>query len=133
MRLSVQFIYAQLLFATHVGNNCHLSFKYKFRDSLILLGTDPVPIHVRRGDKLTFLFWTSRKLLIHPRELLKCKVYGYGTGGKTLKWIDSFLCFRQQSVEVNGIKSDWVPFCQVSLRASFWDHCCSRSTIMISQ
>ena len=29
MRLSVQFVYAQLLFATHVGNNCHLSFKYK--------------------------------------------------------------------------------------------------------
>ena len=29
--------------------------------------------------------------------------------GKTLKWIDSFLCFRQQRVVVNGVKSDWAP------------------------
>ena len=41
---------------------------------------------------------------------LKCKLYaGYGIGGKTLKWIDSFLCFRQQRVVVNGIKSGWAP------------------------
>ena len=32
----------------------------------------------------------------------KCKLYGYG--GKTLKWIDFFPCFRQQRVVVNGIK-----------------------------
>ena len=31
----------------------------------------------------------------------------YGIGGKTLKWIDSFLCFRKQQVVVNGVKSDW--------------------------
>ena len=42
-----------------------------------------------------------------PHELLKCKLYGIG--GKSLKWIDSFLCFRQQRVVVNGIKSDWAP------------------------
>ena len=24
-----------------------------------------------------------------------------------MKWIDSFLCFRQQRVVVNGVKSDW--------------------------
>ena len=30
-------------------------------------------------------------------------------GGKTLKWIDSFLCDRQQRVMVNGVKSDWAP------------------------
>ena len=40
---------------------------------------------------------------------LKCKLYGYGICGKSLKWIDSFLCFRQQRVVVNGRKSDWVP------------------------
>ena len=44
-----------------------------------------------------------------PHELLKCKLYGYGIGGKTLIWIDSFLCFWQQRVVVNGIKSDWAP------------------------
>ena len=26
-----------------------------------------------------------------------------------MKWIDAFLCFRQQRVVVNGVKSDWVP------------------------
>ena len=44
-----------------------------------------------------------------PHELLKCKLYDYGIGGKTLKWIDSFLCDRQQRVMVNGVKSDWTP------------------------
>ena len=60
-------------------------------------------------DKLTHLSWTWKKFFIHPHELLKCKLYGYGIGGKTLKWIESFLCFRQQRVVVNGIKSDWAP------------------------
>ena len=32
---------------------------------------------------LTLPFWTSRKLPTHPHELLKCKLYGYGIGGKT--------------------------------------------------
>ena len=27
--------------------------------------------------------------------------------GNWLQWIDSFLCFRQQRVVVNGVKSDW--------------------------
>ena len=26
-----------------------------------------------------------------------------------MKWINAFLCFRQQRVVVNGIKSDWAP------------------------
>ena len=26
-----------------------------------------------------------------------------------MKWIDTFLCFRQQRVVVNGAKSDWAP------------------------
>ena len=36
-------------------------------------------------------------------------MFSYGIDGKTLKWIDSFLCFRQQRVVVNGVKSDWAP------------------------
>ena len=28
-----------------------------------------------------------------------------------MKWIDAFLCFRQQRVVVNGVKSDWAPRC----------------------
>ena len=33
----------------------------------------------------------------------------YGIDGNTLKGIDVFLCYRQQRVAVNGVKSDWVP------------------------
>ena len=44
-----------------------------------------------------------------PHELLNSKLFSYGIGGKTLKWIDSFLCFRQQPVVVNGVKFDWAP------------------------
>ena len=44
-----------------------------------------------------------------PHELLKSKLFSYGIGGKTMKWIDAFLCFRQQRVVVNGVKSDWAP------------------------
>ena len=44
-----------------------------------------------------------------PHELLKSKLFSYGIGGKTLKWIDPYLCFRQQLVVVNGVKSDWAP------------------------
>ena len=42
-------------------------------------------------------------------ELLKSKLFSYGIGGKTIKWIDAFLCYRQQRVVVNGVKSDWAP------------------------
>ena len=49
-------------------------------------------------------------------ELLKSKLFSYGISGKTLKWIDSFLCFRQQRVVVNltGLR-----FCWLSPRAPF--------------
>ena len=44
-----------------------------------------------------------------PHELLKSILFSYGIGGKTIKWIDAFLCYRQQRVVVNGVKSDWAP------------------------
>ena len=44
-----------------------------------------------------------------PHELLKSKLFSYGIGGKTLKWINAFLCYRQQRVVVNGVKSDRAP------------------------
>ena len=36
-------------------------------------------------------------------------MFSYGIGGKTLKWINAFLCYRQQRVVVNGVKSDGAP------------------------
>ena len=52
----------------------------------------------------TFILDFQKAFDTPSHELLKCKLYGYGIGGKTLKWIDSFLCDRQQRVVVNGVK-----------------------------
>ena len=38
-----------------------------------------------------------------------CDLFSYGIDGKTIKWIDACLCYRQQRVVVNGFKSDWTP------------------------
>ena len=62
-----------------------------------------------RGQVDTFILDFENAFDTPPHELLKSKLFSYGIGGKTLKWIDSFLCFRQQRVVVNGVKSDWAP------------------------
>ena len=40
---------------------------------------------------------------------LKQLFFGYGIGGKTLRWIDSFLFIRTQRAVVNGETSEWAP------------------------
>ena len=62
-----------------------------------------------RGQVDTFILDFEKAFDTPPHELLKSKLFSYGIGGKTLKRIDSFLCFRQQRVVVNGVKSDWAP------------------------
>ena len=62
-----------------------------------------------RGLVDTFILDFEKAFDTPPHELLKSKLFSYGICGKTLKWIDSFLCFRQQRVVVNGVKSDWAP------------------------
>ena len=47
--------------------------------------------------------------LSNKHGLLKSKLFSYGIDGKTIKWIDAFLCYRQQRVVVNGVKSGWAP------------------------
>ena len=54
--------------------------------------------------RLTLLYWILQRLSIR----LKSKCFSYEIGWTTLKWIKAFLCFRQQRVVVNGVKSDWV-------------------------
>ena len=44
-----------------------------------------------------------------PHERPKAKLFRYGINGKTLVWINNFLCQRHQRVAVNGSKSDWTP------------------------
>ena len=44
----------------------------------------------------TFILDFEKAFHTPPNELLKSKLFSSGIGGATLKWIDSFLCFRQQ-------------------------------------
>ena len=60
------------------------------------------------GQVDTFILDFEKAFDTPPHELLKSKLKGCGIGGKTLKWTDSFLCYREQRV-VNGAKSDWAP------------------------
>ena len=62
-----------------------------------------------RGQVDTFILDFEKAFDTLPHELLKSKLFSYGIGGKTLKWIHFFLFFRQQRVVVNGVKSDWAP------------------------
>ena len=71
--------------------------------------TDWAKILDNRGHVDTVLLDFEKAFNTPPHELLKSKLFNYGTGGKTLKWTNSFLCFRKQRVVVNGVKSDWAP------------------------
>ena len=77
------------------GHSCETQFTTVLNDWVKILDNRG------QADTLILDFDTS------PHELLKSKLFSYGIGGKTLKWIDSFLCFRKQRVVVNGVKSDW--------------------------
>ena len=57
----------------------------------------------------TFIVGFEKAFDTTPHEILKSKLLSYGIGGKTLKWINFFMCYRQQRVVVNGVKSDWAP------------------------
>ena len=83
--------------------------KHSCETQLITVIDDWAKILDKGGQVDTFILDFEKAFDTPPHELLKCKLYGYGIGGKTLKWIDSFLCDRQQRVMVNGVKSDWTP------------------------
>ena len=53
---------------------------------------------------MTPLGWLGRKTWTQTNKLR-----GYGVSGKTLIWIDSFLCNRQQRVVISDAKSQWAP------------------------
>ena len=84
--------------------------KHSCETQLITVIDDWAKILDKGGQVDTFILDFEEAFDTPPHELLKCKLYGYGIGGKTLKWIDSFLCDRQQHVMVNGVKSDWARF-----------------------
>ena len=76
---------------------------------LITVIDDWAKILDNQGQVDTFILDFEKAFDTPPHELLKSKLFSYGIGGKTMKWIDAFLCFRQQRVVVNGVKSDWAP------------------------
>ena len=49
----------------------------------------------------TFILVFEKVFDTPPHELLKSKLFSYGIGGKILKRINAFLCYRQQLVVVN--------------------------------
>ena len=63
----------------------------------------------KKGQVDTFILDFEKAFDAPPHELLKSKLFSYGIGGMALEWINAFLCFRQQRVVVNGVKSDWAP------------------------
>ena len=77
--------------------------KHSCDTQLITVIDDWVKILETKADRLTLSFWTLRKLSTHP--LMNYLNMAMALVGR-LKWIDSFLCDRQQCVIVNGVKSD---------------------------
>ena len=106
--------------------------RYSCETQLTTVINDWAKILDNGGQVDTFILDFEKEFDTPPHELLKSKLFGCGIGRKTLKWIDSFLCYRQQRVVVNGAKSD-SRFCLVSHRALSLVPGCILCTLMISQ
>ena len=71
--------------------------------------TDWAKILDNMGEEDRFILDFENAFDTSPHELLMTKLFSYEIDGKTLKWINTFLCYRQQRVVLNGVKSDWAP------------------------
>ena len=83
--------------------------KHSCEAQLVTVINDWAKILDKGGQVDTFILDFEKAFDTPPHELLKCKLFGYGIRGKTLLWIYSFLCSRQQRVVINGAKSKWAP------------------------
>ena len=72
---------------------------------LTMVINDWAKIFNKGGQVDTFILDFEKAFDTHPHKPLKSKLFCYGIGRKTLKWIDSFLCPRKQRV-VNGETSE---------------------------
>ena len=83
--------------------------RHSYETQLTTVINDWVKI-LDKGEQVdTFIPDFKKAFDTPPHELLKSKLFGYGTGGKILRWVDSFLCFRTQPAVVNGETSEWAP------------------------
>ena len=89
-----------------LSDSMHSEKGHSCETQLTTIINDWVKILDNGGQIDTFILDFEKEFDTRPHELLKSKLFGCGIGGKTLKWIDSFLCYRQQRVVVNGAKSD---------------------------
>ena len=83
------------------GHSCETQLTTVINDWVKSLGN--------RGQVDNFILDFEKAFNTSPHELLKSKLFSYGIGDKSLKWIDSFLCLRQKRVVVIRVKSDWAP------------------------
>ena len=86
--------------------NMHSVKRHSCETQLTTVINDWAKILDSRGQVDTFILDFEKAFDTTPHELFKSKLfsYMYGSGSKTLKWTDSFLCFRKQRVVVNGVK-----------------------------
>ena len=80
--------------------------RHSCENQLATVINDWAKIQDNKGQVDTFILDFEKKIDTPPHELLKSKLFSYGIGGNTLKWINAFLCYRQQRVVVNVVKSD---------------------------
>ena len=89
--------------------NMHSGKKHSCGTQLITVISDWAKILDKGRQVDSFILEFVKAFDTPPHELLKCKLYGFGVDWKTLKWIESFLCDKQQRSVVNGVKLDRAP------------------------
>ena len=81
--------------------------KHSCETQLTNVINDWVKILDKGGQVDTFILDFEKAFDTPPHKFLKSKLFNYGMGGKKLRWIDSFLCYRTQGAVVNGETSEW--------------------------
>ena len=86
--------------------------RHSCETQLTIVINDRVKILDKGGQIDTFILDFENIFDIPLHELLKSKLFGYGIGGKTFRWINSFLCYRTQLAVVKwwsfGVGSSFV-------------------------
>ena len=77
-------------------DNMHLEKRHSRETQLTSVINDWAKILDNGGQVDPFILDFEKAFDTPPHELLKSKLFGCGIGGKPLKWINSFLCYRQQ-------------------------------------